>query len=82
MDDLELVEVADEDLNSVMVLQHKSTVEVEQLKQNCEEMRGELTSVRATLSKAEEAQETLTEKLHTMENERAALTEKLQMMDN
>ena len=78
LDDLELVEVADEDLNSVMVLQHKSSVEVEQLKQNCKEMRGELTSVRATLSKAEEVQQTLTEQLQTKEDERAVLTEKLE----
>ena len=78
LDDLELVEVADEDLNSVMVLQHKNSVEVEQLKQNCEEMRGELTSVRATLSKAEEVQQTLTEQLQTKEDERAVLTEKLE----
>ena len=73
LEDMELVEVADEGLTSMMVLQRKSSIEVEQLKQNYEVIQGELTSVRATLSETEGVRETLAGKLEEKEKERVTL---------
>ena len=73
LEDLELVEVADEGLTSMMVLQRKSSVEVERLKQNCEVIQEELASVRATLSQTEGVRETLAGKLEEKEKEKLTL---------
>jgi len=65
--------VADEGLTSMMVLQRKSSIEVERLKQNCEVIQEELASVRATLSQTEGVRETLAGKLEEKEKEKLTL---------
>ena len=60
MEDMELVEVTDESMTSVMVLQKKSK-EMESLRRESEEARSELTTIQRTLAQVQAENEALTQ---------------------
>ncbi len=80
VDDLELVEVQEEGM-SLMLLQHRSKEEVEQLRQDCQGQRAELNSVQASFAALRVEKETLAGQLGGVLTEKETLEGKVAERD-